>query len=194
MAYCRGMVRFQRGGWGSLVMAVMALLTGCDDATLGGGGSGACPVIDNPAATLSGYQQFTPDQKAGDPRAQDPTYVYLVAGREAVVLTGPTTADDGQPFQLRNPTIALANPTDTSATGYHVTVDDHLSYLVDIDDFEFEIELARVEICQTSGQLRSHLVFRGAPLASGVAHSVITRPAIDGVAYFPTAPITVEVR
>ena len=66
---------------GCVVMAVVSLLTGCDDGTLSAGGSPGCPVIDNPAATLSGYQQFPPQQKIGDPRAQDPTYVYLVAGR-----------------------------------------------------------------------------------------------------------------
>jgi hypothetical protein len=63
------------------------------------------------------------------------------------------------------------------------------------NDFEMEVSLARVELCQQSGSITSQFVFLANPGASGVAHDItITAIAHSTTISAPTSPVTVEVR
>src|SRR4051794_28149543 len=55
-------------------------------------GSVTTLVIADPAASLDGYSRFVPDEKRNNPSAGAPSYVYLHAGTEAVVIAGPDVA------------------------------------------------------------------------------------------------------
>src|SRR4029078_9939027 len=152
--------------------------TGADaEATASDAGSLTTLLIAAPGASLDGSSRFTADEKRNNPSAGDPSYVYLHAGTEAVVIPGPDVTDAGQLFTLMNPSIDLIGATDVAADGYSVTVNGHLGYRVAIDDFEYEVTLARVELSQVSpvleGQVvQSRFVFAANPTASGVAHDI----------------------
>ena len=46
-------------------------------------------TITDPAIDLSDFTVYEKEQKLDDPRANEPTYVYLVTGQDAVRLAGP---------------------------------------------------------------------------------------------------------
>ena len=156
-------------------------------------GSVATLVIADPAVSLDGYGRFVPDEKRNNPSAGDPSYVYLHAGTEAVVIAGPDVASATGLFTLVNPGIALTGAAEFSADGYTVTVNSQLGYRVAIDDFEYEVTLARVELSEVSQVIQSRFVFSANPTASGVAHDVAIIAA-GAPALSATAPVTVEVR
>jgi hypothetical protein len=171
----------------ALVAIVMSAGCGSD------GGDGCAEPIRNPDQSLAGYTAFSPDQKMGNPSAGDPTNVYLRDGKDAVVLLGPPLPDGGAPLVLRNPSIALAHAAGSPPTGYAVVVNDHLTYSVEIDDFEMEVVLARVDVCRTGGNLESRFYFAAPALGNGVARMVTIRPVVDGVpAATTSAPVNIE--
>src|SRR3954453_22944249 len=156
-------------------------------------GSVATLVIADPSASLDGYGRFVPDEKRSNPSAGDPSYVYLHAGTEAVVIAGPDVASASGLFTLMNSSIALIGAADFSADGYTVTVNSQLGYRVAISDFEYEVTLARVELSEVSQMIQSRFVFRPSRTASGVAHEIAI--TASGARALPaTAPVTVEVR
>ncbi len=156
-------------------------------------GSVAALVIADPTASLDGYGRFVPDEKRNNPSAGDPSYVYLHAGTEAVVIAGPDVASATGLFTLVNPSIDLIGATEFSADGYTVTVNGQLGYRVAIDDFEYEVTLARIELSEVSQVIQSRFVFSANPTASGVAHDIaITASGAPSLS--ATAPVTVEVR
>jgi hypothetical protein len=163
------------------------------DAPASDAGSLAALVIADPLASLDGYGRFVPDEKRNNPSAGDPSYVYLHAGTEAVVIAGPDVAGASGLFTLVDPSIDLIGATDFSADGYTVTVNGELGYRVAIDDFEYEVTLARVELSQASPVIRSRFVFRANPTASGVAHDIAIT-SVGPPALSASAPVTVEVR
>jgi len=153
----------------------------------------AALVIADPTASLDGYGRFVPDEKRNNPSAGDPSYVYLHAGTEAVVIAGPDVASATGLFTLVNPSIDLIGATEFSADGYTVTVNGQLGYRVAIDDFEYEVTLARIELSEVSQVIQSRFVFSANPTASGVAHDIaITASGAPSLS--ATAPVTVEVR
>jgi hypothetical protein len=156
-------------------------------------GSVATLVIADPAASLDGYSRFVPDEKRNNPSAGDPSYVYLQRGTEAVVIAGPDVASASGLFTLVNPSIDLIGATESSADGYTVAVNSQLGYRVAIDDFEYEVTLARVELSEVSQVIQSRFVFSANSTASGVAHD-ITITASGAQPLSATAPVTVEVR
>jgi hypothetical protein len=143
---------------------------------------------------MDGIPRFRPSEKTNNPMAGTPTYVYLAAGREAVVLPGPDVPDAAGLFALQSPSIVLVGVRPTSADGYAVTVNPALGYQVAIRDFEAEVSLARVELCQQNGAITSQFVFRANPAASGVAHDITITATANSTKSAPTSPITVEVR
>ena len=165
-----------------------------------GGGPAVCTplVINAPAASLDGYALFSPDEKRNNPNAGDPSYVFLAGGSEAVVIDGPTVPSAPGLFTLANPSIALMNPSDFAADGYSVTANGQLHYQVAIDDFEYEVALARVELCEKDQTITSRFTFRGnpmgGPLFGGVAHDITIIGTAGAVTSAPTTPVTVEVR
>ena len=156
-------------------------------------GSVATLLIADPGTSLDGYGRFVPDEKRNNPSAGDPSYVYLHAGTEAVVIAGPDVASASGLFALMTPNIGLIGATDFSAGGYTVTVNSELGYRVAIADFEYEVTLARVELSEVGQVIQSRFVFGANPTASGVAHD-ITITATGAPALSAAAPVTVEVR
>jgi hypothetical protein len=148
-------------------------------------------VILNPDISLDGYRRFLPDEKRKD--AGDPAYVELRAGMDAVAIAGPDVASASGLFALMNPSIDLIGATASSAAGYAVTVNGHFLYRIAIDDFEYEVTLARVELSEVNQIIQSQFVFAANPTASGVAHS-ITITATGATALSAADPVTVEVR
>ncbi len=148
---------------------------------------------------LEGFSVYMPEEKRGDPRAGDPDYVYLIIGQEAVKLTGPTLGDlavseiEGL-FEFREPMIeSLSNMSGES--GFVVVVNERLSYMFSIGDFEDEGSvIGEGSINLVDGELRSEFVFaaNGSP---GVAHDITITAQIDGNPVgIPTLPVTVETR
>jgi hypothetical protein len=127
-------------------------------------------------------------------------YVYLAAGSEGVVLQGPSVTSAAGRFTLQSPSIAkvgLRSPPDdryAAADGYKVVVNSAQAYDVAISDFESEVALARVELCERNGKIESRFLFRGEPRGDGVAHEATITAITNGVASAPTSPVTVEVR
>jgi hypothetical protein len=189
---------------GSLAAVVLCVsLGGGCSSYLGSGADAAAPASDtgsvatlliaDPGTSLDGYGRFVPDEKRNNPSAGDPSYVYLHAGTEAVVIAGPDVASAGGLFALMTPRIDLIGATDFSAGGYTVTVNSQLGYRVAIADFEYEVTLARVELSEAGQVIQSRLVFSANPTASGVAHD-ITITAAGAPALSAAEPVTVEVR
>jgi hypothetical protein len=156
-----------------------------------------CPqvVVTDPAVAMAGVTLYQPGQKLANPAAGDPSYVYLTAGTEGVVLEGPTVTDvAGLASVGAGAGITMVGVRSTSADGYDVVVNPSLRYHVAIADFEFEVALARVELCDQSGNLRSRFVFKGNAGASGVAHTITITPTTTATVTSVPAPVTVEVR
>lgn len=155
-----------------------------------------CPglVVEDPAVSLDGIEMFQPDQKRDNPETGMPSYVYLAAGREGVAIAGPSVPSTDGLFVLQSPSISLRGVQSTWAEGYAVVVNPALSYEVAIDDFELEVALARVELCEQGGNLESRFLFRGNRGASGVAHAITITARANGQASAPSTPVTVEVR
>jgi hypothetical protein len=163
------------------------------DATAPDDRSLATLVIADPGVSLDGYSRFLPDEKRNNPSAGDPSYVYLHAGTEAVVIAGPDVASANGLFALVDPSIALIGATDVAADGYSVTVNSGLGYQVAIEDFEYEVALARVELSEVGQVIQSRFVFSANPTAGGVAHN-ITITTTGAAALSAVEPLTVEVR
>jgi hypothetical protein len=157
-----------------------------------------CPsalVVEDPTVALTGVAFFQPDQKRGNPEAGQPSYVYLAAGKEGVILTSPSVTPVGE-TALDSPSITLLGVQLAyhAAEGYDVVVNPNLKFHVAIDDFEFEVALARVELCEQSGELQSQFVFKANEHESGVAHDITISPITTlNVTSLPP-PVTVEVR
>ena len=67
--------------------------------------------------------------------------------------------------------------------------------MVSINDFEEEVSLARVDLCQQNGSFTSQFVFVANAGASGVAQDItIIAVAHSAAISEPTSPVTVEVR
>ena len=163
----------------------------------GGGGGGTCATLAvvDPAVSLDGYTRFSPDEKRNNPNAGEPSYVFLAAGSEAVVIPGPDVPSAPGLFATHGSSITLVGASDVAADGYSVIVNDHLGYQVTIDDFEFEVARARIELCEVDNVIHSNFVYRGNPGASGVAFDITATALVDGVPQAPpSTPVTVEVR
>ena len=154
-------------------------------------------AIVNPAVTFSGVSIYDPEEKVSDPRAGAPEYVYLVSGLEAVRLIGPEISssrevDIEDVFYLDNEEIKLIGAGEYSAEGYEVMANSHLSYGIAIDDFEYEIDLARVELAIEGGIIHCAFVF--VAIGDGIARDVMITAVVDGNAIGTSPPISIEAR
>jgi len=190
----------------SVVVVVFGLvvLTDCQEQRMADIPAGTAPagcvplVVSNPTVSLDGIPLFWPAEKTNNPKAGDPTYVYLEAGREGVVLHGPNIPDTAGAFTLQSQSIDLMSSSvdpDALPLGYRAIINHDFGYMVAIDNFEKEVSLARVVLCQQSGSFTSQFVFLANPGASGVAQNMtITAAAHSTTISAPTSPVTVEVR
>jgi len=189
----------------SLVVVLgLNILAGCGAQPLPDTAAGTVPtgcvplVVSSPAVSTDGISLFWPAEKMNNPKAGDPTYIYLEAGREGVVLHGPNVPDTSGPFALQSQSIDLMTSSvdpDASPLGYRAVINQDFGYMVAIDDFEMEVSLARVDLCQQSGSITSQFVLVANPGASGVARDLtITAAAHSTTISAPTSPVTIEVR
>lgn len=197
--------------WFVVVVALgLSVLGGCESAPFGQDQSwpdfpagttpaGCTPlVVSDSTVSTDGIPLFWPAEKTNNPKAQDAKYVYLEAGREGVVLLGPNVPDTAGAFALQSQSIGLmTNSVDPDALplGYRVFINHDFGYMVSINDFEEEVSLARVGLCQQNGSFTSQFVFVANAGVSGVAHDItITAVAHSTEISLPTSPVTVEVR
>lgn len=155
--------------------------------------------LNNPAQSLLGYLQMGPESLHNSAKAEDPSYIYLKSGKTAVILPGPavsyaTSSVDFNTAQLT--TCVNEESACNNQDGYRVKVNDRLSYVVTIDDWEEEVALGKVELCLNNGSLTSQFVFAGLGyyLGGGVAHDVTITPILDGTPGTPTTPVSIECR
>ena len=153
----------------------------------------------NPAQSLVGYLQMGPSSFLNDSRAGEPSYVYLDGGKDAVILPGPPvsyadTSVDVSAAQLT--TCVNEESSCLNQDGYRVKVNERLSYVITIGDWEEEIALGTVELCLNNSGLTTQFVFAGLGvyLGGGVAHDLTITPILDGVSGIPTVPVTIECR
>lgn len=154
-------------------------------------------------AESGGLSIFDPDEKRNDPRANSPDYIYLLLGKEAVRLSGPSLSVQGENdatdlFEFRSPSVEVR--TETLPEGQHdigidVFVNERLTYRFTIDDFEDEgsiIESATLTLLE--GTMHSEFVF-AATGSPGVAHDLTIQALVDGIpSGEPTPPVTIETR
>jgi hypothetical protein len=140
---------------------------------------------------LDEWSIWEPEDRKNDPRAEDPSYVYLVTDQDGVVLTGPPIADAGL-FYLDNPYV---NDLSTSFQGFEVTFNPRLTYRVDISDYEYEVVATYASLIREGGTLYPRIIVVAAGDAGGVAHDVRVTAYVDGQqASESTAPLTIEAR
>lgn len=155
--------------------------------------------LTNPAQPLTGYLQMGPSAYLHDSRAGEPTYVYLDGGKDAVILPGPAVTYAASSVDVSAAQLTTCVNEESACLrqdGYRVKVNERLSYVITIDDWEEEVALGQVELCLNNGALTTQFVFAGLGvyLGGGVAHEVTITPFLDSTAGTPTAPITIECR
>ena len=154
-------------------------------------------VISNPRVSLHGYTIYKASEKVNDPRAQDPTFIYLIINQDAVRLTGPylSVADAvnvNELFVVDNPKIQYINRRPYSADGIRVTVNAHLVYELYATDYEYEVKLARVKLRKENGMLKTRFLF--AATSDGVAQDMQISVLVDGVKIRTATAFTIESR
>jgi hypothetical protein len=174
----------------------------------GQGGGGAAPVPPSAPApslviengSLAGFTVHAPEARMNDPRAGLPSYVYLQIRKDAVALPGPTIDDASYSlYFLDAPSITTER--NYLPRGMKVRVNSRLEYVVDINDFEGEVSLARVELRKVAGgetgdTIETRFIFaaRGEGVGPGVAHAIQIRAVVDGVSGRATRPVAIEAR
>ena len=149
-----------------------------------------------PNINLSPYTIYKVDERISDPFAQSSEYVYLVAGKEAVILEGPEVSGEGY-FMLEDPKIKAVTHgyfEDYSTEGFEVTINSHLRYTVTIDDFEGEVDLAEVRLGLKGGKITSDFIFIASESGDGVAHDILITALIDGEETGSKEARSIEVR
>jgi hypothetical protein len=135
-----------------------------------------------PNLDLSRYTVYEPEQRTGDPSAESPEYVFLIAGKEAVMLEGPEVKGE-EYFFLENQQIRKVDHgyfEDYRTAGFEVTVNTHLSYTVAIEYFEDEVGLAEVRLGAKGNTITSTFTFAASESGDGVARGIIITAFIDG--------------
>lgn len=143
---------------------------------------------------LSSYTIYKADERISDPFAQSSEYVYLIAGKEAVILKGPEISGE-EYFMLEDQKIKTVTHgyfEDYSTEGFEVTVNSNLRYTVSIDDYEGEIDLAEVRLGLKGNRITSDFIFIASE--SGVAHDVFITALIDGEEVGSKKARSIEVR
>jgi hypothetical protein len=133
-----------------------------------------------------------------DSRAGDPSYAYLDAGKDAVVLPGPSVSYGASSIAVVSAKITTCVNAESACLGhdgYRVQVNDQLAYVVNIEDWEDEIALGRLELCMNAGALSAQLVFAGVGgyLGGGVADVTVVA-IFNGATSAPTSALTIECR
>lgn len=126
-----------------------------------------------PNLDLSRYTVYKPDQRTADPSAESSEYVFLVAGKEAVMLEGPEVKGE-EYFFLENQQIREVDD------GFEVTANTHLRYTVTVQRFTDEVGLAEVRLGAKGNTITSTFTFAASESGDGVARGIIITAFIDG--------------
>ena len=135
-----------------------------------------------PNLDLSRYTVCEPDERTADPSAQSSEYVFLIAGKEAVMLEGPEVKGE-EYFFLENQQIRKVDRgyfEDYGTAGFEVTVNTHLGYTVAIQDFKGDVDLAEVRLGARGNTITSTFTFAASESGDGVAQDIIITAFIDG--------------
>ncbi len=149
-----------------------------------------------PNINLSSYTVFKANEKISNPFAGSSEYVYLIAGKEAIILEGPEVSGEGY-FILEDPKIEAVTHgyfEDYSTEGFEVTVNSRLMYTITVDDFEGEIDLAEVRLGLKGDRITSDFTFIASESGDGVAHDILITALIDGEEAESTEARSIEVR
>lgn len=145
---------------------------------------------------FSGYSILSPDECTGNPDAGEPEYMFLIAGEEAVDVNGPSI-DGTQYCVIDNPSVTEVKPgyfEDEYTSGFVVILNPNLSYTVEIDDFESEVDLAEVRLSPDDGKTSSEFIFIAAPGGDGVAHDITITAIVDDITIDIKTIGSIEVR
>jgi hypothetical protein len=136
----------------------------------------------------TGYDIYGPEEITSDRAAQEPEYMFLIAGKDAVKVAGPEI--NGSQYCVVDNQKIVKNES-----GFSVTINSHVSYIIEIDDFEDEISLAEVQLSlQGNTTTLSNFIFAAAPDNNGVARNIRITALVDGIAVGSKDIGTIEVR
>jgi hypothetical protein len=154
----------------------------------------AVVVLENGPGTLDGEQVYRAADRQGDPRAQDPAYVYLARGHDAVALAGPSFPADSALAQAGDGAgFSWADVAPLFTDVMTVRVNARLAYSVSFDDYEDEVTLARVEVWSDNDRIVSCFIFASHD-GDGVVHDVTIAGKVDGAPRSRTGALSIEVR
>ena len=148
-------------------------------------------------APLAGFTARRPDELVNNSAAQDPSFVYLRRGIDAVRLSGPciTVSSTTELADLITPHNSSAQSYvwgENSETGIRFSVNSRLRFDIRIVDFENEIALGWVELTPTENTMQTNFIFLG--IGGGVAHDIQNTVYVDGIPGYTTPPVAIEVR
>jgi hypothetical protein len=155
--------------------------------------------LNNPAQSLTGYVQMGPSAYLNSPKANEESYLYLESGKNAVILPGPNVSYGASSVDFSAAQLTTCVKEESACLnqdGYRVKVNERLSYVITIEDWEEEVALGQVQLCLNKGSLTTEFVFAGLGyyLGGGVAHQLTIIPILDGTRGTPTTPVTIECR
>lgn len=184
----------------ALLSISIALASGCDGRDGRDHQDHRVLTLETPGVTADGYEVYDPDELRDDPRAGDPSYIFLDYGVDAVRLPGPAFAvaaeDLDSLFVIEDPSVDSYQWGDELwEDGIAVTVNPRLRFELKIEDYEDEVTpLAEVSLIDTGDAIESEFVII-ANGRDGVAHNLEITAWIDGEqAGDPTPPVTIEMR
>jgi hypothetical protein len=122
--------------------------------------------------------------------------VFLVAGKQAVMLEGPRVKGE-EYFFLENQQISKVDHgyfEDYGTSGFEVTANAHLRYTVAIHDFDDEVHLAEVRLGVRGSTITSTFTFAASESGDGVAQGITITAFIDGRQVDSTKVRSIEVR
>ena len=151
-----------------------------------------------PGSSLDGFTVYEPDELRNDPRAGDPSYVFLDQGRDAIyVRAAPVPLAQAATLTLGGGARAMYphqwgdNAWDQ---GVMLDMDEHVRYVIEADDFENEFGVHDEVDVEIAGETATPVLILVGSGAGGVAQDVAIRIIVDGVAGERSPAFAVEVR
>ena len=135
----------------------------------------------------AGYTMYNPEDITSDRAAQEPEYMFLIAGKDAVKVDGPEI--NGSQYCVVDNKEIVKNEL-----GFSVKVNSHVSYGITIDDFEDVIDLAEVCLNLDGEITKSSFIFTASPAGDGAAHNIKITAFVDDIAVETKDIGTIEVR
>lgn len=152
-------------------------------------------ALTNPAQSLAGFQQKDPSGYPNSADPGEPPRAFLIAGRDAVIVPGPAVAYGKGSVDASTAQLVTCAHYESECSeyskGYRLKVNERLSYLIILDDWEEEVALGKVDLCLNNGTLSMQVVFAG--IDDGIVHPKITA-ILDGVSGTPVEAVEIESR